>query len=679
MGWEDVSVMSRKEFRGWPSRKPVWTITAFVVALLSVPLFAYTKARLTWSPLECLYLRQYVVGALKIHLSYSKVGGPYRVLEVVNKKGEAQMALDGDVVPIETSGRAGEIPVALSDEAQRTGWVSLRVTPPRDVDHVKFHSYIRHWIYKDVGLRDVALGALVPGAAVLVLGLYFAFPVDRRRWSLRKYGRRLRGPELVSVEDFNASHKADGVCLVGESPRGLLIRLKRLVGIETPRSAVCLPRSIESSHMSVMGDSGTGKGVTMAQLLEQVASRNESAIVYDPALEYLPRFYRPERGDVVLNPIDRRCPYWNPGAELKSDAEAATLAKSLFPDKSGNENRFFVETPRKIIAHLLRQRPTVEQLVEWLCNPLEIDRLVRGTELAAMIEPRAASQRAGVLSSLNLIADALKLLPRKHESTTSWTAAEWSKKPRGWIFITSTPETREALLPLISFFLDLLVLRLMTQGVMNPKNSGSSPVWFFIDELATLQRLPQLHTAITENRKTGNPVVLGFQGRSQLEARYGDDAEAMLSQPATKVFLRTSEPRAAKWISETIGRIEIERIRESRTDGRFAATDRHSKSDMLECTEQDLVMASEIGGLPNLSGYLKCGNLVVPLSLAYFDLPEEQPRFVERRPSVADPVPAATAVPPATPSAASVDVDLDDEQPASEPAIDASIDSAFFD
>jgi type IV secretory pathway TraG/TraD family ATPase VirD4 len=46
--------------------------------------------------------------------------------------------------------------------------------------------------------------------------------------------------------------------------------------------------------------------------------------------------------------------------------------------------------------------------------------------------------------------------------------------------------------------------------------------------------LPQLHKTVTENRKSNNPVILGFQGRSQLETRYGHDAEAMLSQPATK-------------------------------------------------------------------------------------------------------------------------------------------------
>jgi type IV secretory pathway TraG/TraD family ATPase VirD4 len=86
----------------------------------------------------------------------------------------------------------------------------------------------------------------------------------------------------------------------------------------------------------------------------------------------------------------------------------------------------------------------------------------------------------------------------------------------------------------------------------------AKPVWFVLDELASLNKLPQLHTAVTENRKYGNPVVVGFQGRSQLEKRYVQDAEAMLSQPATKLFFKTTEPHAAKWISDAIGEIEVE-------------------------------------------------------------------------------------------------------------------------
>ena len=240
-----------------------------------------------------------------------------------------------------------------------------------------------------------------------------------------------------------------------------------------------------------------------------------------------------------------------------------------------------------------------------------------------MIDSQSPQQRSGVLGSLNMVADALKLLPMEKETARRWSTLEWSKERRGWIFLTSTPETRKRLLPLTSLWLDTLVLRLMNQG-----QAHARPVWFVLDELASLQQLPQLHTAITENRKSNNPVVLGFQGRSQLETRYGHEAEAMMSQPATKIFLRTSEPRAAKWISDTIGEVEIERIRESRSSGQFPH--RNSKSYGLERQIEPLVMASEISGLTPLHGYLKSGNLVVRLGFPYVTLANKQPAFIER-------------------------------------------------
>jgi hypothetical protein len=60
---------------------------------------------------------------------------------------------------------------------------------------------------------------------------------------------------------------------------------------------------------------------------------------------------------------------------------------------------------------LLNLKPTPEELIAWLCNPEEIDKRVRGTEMQAMIDPHAGPQRSGVLGSLNMVADAMKLLP----------------------------------------------------------------------------------------------------------------------------------------------------------------------------------------------------------------------------------------------------------------------------
>lgn len=81
--------------------------------------------------------------------------------------------------------------------------------------------------------------------------------------------------------------------------------------------------------------------------------------------------------------------------------------------------------------------------------------------------------------------------------------------------------------------------------------------------------MPQLSTTINENRHSNSPMVLGFQGKAQVEALYEQVAEATLSQPATKIFFKTSEPYASEWISKSIGEIEVERFRESRKRGAF--------------------------------------------------------------------------------------------------------------
>jgi hypothetical protein len=97
-----------------------------------------------------------------------------------------------------------------------------------------------------------------------------------------------------------------------------------------------------------------------------------------------------------------------------------------------------------------------------------------------------------------MVADTLKVVPAERDTTRRWSAAAWAAQRQGWLFPTSTPETRTRLVPLAS--LDMLVLRLMNLGQPSPRS-----VWFVLNELASLQRLPQLHTAITESRKSNNP------------------------------------------------------------------------------------------------------------------------------------------------------------------------------
>jgi hypothetical protein len=615
----------------WISTRPAWALSATLLAVVSVVgVGQYRYSR--WTPLQRFYFPAYVRSSLLDALGVTKPGR-YALVTVIDRRG-SRLAVEGDVAP--TPAAPDGAVFTLTASAAAAGLRGPSVATDR-YDPGAIHTFLLTWIYQGRRLRDLVWPPLAGGLGVLVLGLLVAIPHDAAHARARRHGRRLKGPELVTPDAFTRRLRADGVGWVQARSR----RARSLTRADWVR----IPHADESSHFLVMGDTGTGKSALIRQLLLQVQDRGETAIVYDPALEYAPQFFDPSRGDAILNPLDARTPFWTPADELRVDAEALTLAESLFPERP-NENSFFSDAPRRIMAFLLTQRPDAGQIVAWLSDPRELDRLLAGTPYAVMIDPTAGPQRAGVLASLNMVADALQLLPTARSTTQRWSATAWATTRRGWLFFTSTPETRARLVPLTSLWLDMLVLRLMNQ-----EQPTSRRTWFVIDELASLQRLPQLHTAMTEARKSNSPLVLGFQGRSQLAKRYGLDAEAMLSQPATKIFLRTSEPEAAKWISQTLGDVETERLRQSRSAGNWATTPRSSTSYALERQVEPLVLPSEISGLANLHGYLQLGNLVTTLHVPFITLPARHPALVTRPASDAIGTPRPRAPhPPADPT-----------------------------
>jgi hypothetical protein len=64
-------------------------------------------------------------------------------------------------------------------------------------------------------------------------------------------------------------------------------------------------------------------------------------------------------------------------------------------------------------------------------NADEIYKRIEGTEMAAMIDRHAAAQRSGVLGSLNIVADAFKLLPKESETERRWSTVEWAEERKG--------------------------------------------------------------------------------------------------------------------------------------------------------------------------------------------------------------------------------------------------------
>jgi type IV secretory pathway TraG/TraD family ATPase VirD4 len=583
----------RKETVIWPRHMPIHTygLAFVIVALTFVALCIRIRIG---TPLQRYYLPTYErTSAIGVFMPTHR--SSYQLLFVGGPKATPRPAMNDDVKLGRTPELDGQpIPLTLSPEARQQGYGLLFRGPQRSYVDARLRAYLQNVVY-GASLSGFFRPPLLAGAAIFLVLLPFATLKDVQQQKELKYGRRLKGPEMLTPRQFNKTVKGDGI------------------GFKTDemKEMIRIPMRAEAQHMQIIGDTGAGKSALLFQVLRQVRSRGDSAIVYDPAREFVKRFYDPERGDVILNPLDKRCPYWGPAEELRSRSEAKALAASLFQPPQDKKGEFFIESPQKIFAFLMAYGPTPDELVAWMANPDEIDRRLKGTEHAHLIDPRAHQQRAGVLASLGLVADSLRLLPKRKESSGAWTATEWAEKRQGWVFLTSLPAEREALRPLQSLWIDWLVLRLL-----NEPTEAQKRVWFVIDELASLQKLPQLHTAITESRKSHNRVVVGFQGKAQLEYLYGHLAEVMLSQPATSIWLTTKEPKAGQWVSEFIGKVEIERLRETHFDGTRAG-----RNFALDRQVEPLVLESEISGLADLHAYMKYQNYVTRFAFPYFDMP----------------------------------------------------------
>ena len=96
-------------------------------------------------------------------------------------------------------------------------------------------------------------------------------------------------------------------------------------------------------------------------MLKQISERRQAAIVIDPESEYVQEFYSEERGDWILNPLDRRCPYWSPWSELREESfsvDAAGTAASLIRGRPRSEReKFFQDSIRTVaeaILHVVR-------------------------------------------------------------------------------------------------------------------------------------------------------------------------------------------------------------------------------------------------------------------------------------------------------------------------------------
>jgi hypothetical protein len=268
------TVWGRKETIIWPRHMPIYTYTvAFVVALLTF-IAVCVRIHLA-SPLEryCLpdYERSSAFGAvMTAHKS------TYRLLFVGGPRGTPRPAMNDDVVLGKTEDVGGQIiPLALSADARERGYSLLFRAPERSFVDARFSVYLKGVVYQGAALSAFFQPPILGGAIVFLIVLPIAAFKDVQRQKQLKYGRRLKGPELLTPQQFNKAVKGDGVGFKTNDMKPMLR----------------IPSRAEAQHMQIIGDTGAGKSALMFQVLRQVQSRGDAAIVYDPAREFVKRFY----------------------------------------------------------------------------------------------------------------------------------------------------------------------------------------------------------------------------------------------------------------------------------------------------------------------------------------------------------------------------------------------------
>lgn len=109
---------------------------------------------------------------------------------------------------------------------------------------------------------------------------------------------------------------------------------------------------------------------------------------------------------------------------------------------------------------------------------------------------------------------------------------------RGTVYILGTATEQAAIAPLISTFVENIVLHARRRAAALPGRRLSPPLGLFLDEAANIAPLPTLPGLLSDGGSVGISTLAIFQSLHQARARWGRDAaEAMIDAAAVTLIL----------------------------------------------------------------------------------------------------------------------------------------------
>ena len=447
----------------------------------------------------------------------------------------------------------------------------------------------------------------IGGLLLSAMAAYLLFYASSSAFEGQPYRRFIRGTRVAS---FSA--------LVRKT-RNKKVRQVEIAGAPMPPDA-------EIRHTLVAGGTGTGKTVLFKGLAWSAMQRGDRMIIADPNGEMYSLFGRPN--DKIANPYDQRSVGWSIFNEIRDDYDFHRYALSLVPRGRSNAEEEWASFARLLLRETARKlvrenNPSIERLIWWttIAQPDQFKTFLTGTDAESLF---TGADKA-LASARFMLAD--KITEHKKMPPGEFSLRDWLDDPKGGnLFLTWNEAQATALKPLISAWVDVLCT-----SILSLPASDDRKVWLFLDELASLEKLPSLEAALTKGRKAGLRVVAGLQSTSQLDKIYGhDEAQTLRSCFRTLAALggAMTDAKTSEDLSKSLGEHEVERYAYSRSSGEKGASTNKS----LRTDRERVVMPSQITGWPDLTGYLAfVGNLpIAKFELCIQPFVAVNPPFVQR-------------------------------------------------
>ena len=389
------------------------------------------------------------------------------------------------------------------------------------------------------------------------------------------------------IEPFMAPKFADNI---------ILTKTERLMMSNRPPD----PKNARNKNVLVVGGSGSGK--TRFWLKPNLLQCHSSYVVTDPkgsivvecGNALLKKGYKLK----ILNTINfSKSMHYNPFAYVHSEKDVLKLVTTLMTNTKGEGSGgdpFWEKSERllltALIAYLHYEAPVEEQnfatLLEMLntMQVLEDDEEYQNPvdllfEELAKKKPNSFAGRqyklyklaAGKTAKSILISCGARLAPFDIQELRDLTMYDelqldtlGDKKTALFLIMSDTDSTFNFLISMVYTQLFNLLC-----DKADDVYGGKLPIHVrcLIDECANIGQIPNLEKLVATIRSREISACLVLQARSQLKAIYKDNADTIVGNMDSQIFLGGSEPTTLKDLSEILGKETIDSFNTSDTRG----------------------------------------------------------------------------------------------------------------